>query len=67
LAVLVVPCLTSLSNSADMPALGAPALAGWAAGFPTLFSTASGVVGLAAGPSTASRLGGLLSEASQLA
>ncbi len=27
-----------------------------AAGFPTLFSTASGVVGLAAGPSVASRL-----------
>jgi hypothetical protein len=35
-----------------VPTLGAMQ----AAGFPTLFSTASGVVGLVAGPSSASRL-----------
>jgi hypothetical protein len=35
-----------------MPTLGAT----WAAGFPTLFSTASGVFGLVAGPSRTSRL-----------
>ena len=46
-------------------ALGAPQ--GGAASFPTLFSTASGVAGLVAGPSKRLAAAGLLSEAFQLA
>jgi hypothetical protein len=51
------PCLGRVSlPEADALFPGPTLGASWAAGFPTLFSTASGVVGLVAGPSGASRL-----------